>query len=575
VRLSRPVLTILRSGCYVTHDSGNYERLLAGVKARSGGEWQARPGLQPALEVWARVQSCPEPGLAILTMGKRDASYDIEMPIPLKRFRAGADALPRPVPAGWKIAAMNDQHAYLRFAADEADPPQVGDLVGCGISHPVHHLRQVARAVHRRRRLSRHRRDPHLLLIGAAMPSRTGAEPPALLLRGGTVIDGTGAPRFRADVRIEGERIVAIGAGLPVQGAEVIDAGGKIVAPGFIDVHTHDDQIVLAAPQMLPKVSQGVTTVVVGNCGISLAPLARASVPPPLNLLGGGDAYVHATMAAYVEAVNAARPAVNVAALVGHSTLRVATMDDPYRAATPAEQARMVELLREGLGAGAAGLSSGVFYATGAAADVEELALLAGEAGAAGGVYTTHIRQEMDKVLDSLDEAFATARRGRVPLVVSHHKCAGPANWGRTVQTLAHIDAARRDQAIGLDCYPYIAGSTVLRTDLVDGVIDILVTWSEPHPEMTARSLASIAAEWGCSQVEACERLQPGGACYFQMREDDVQRVLRYPATMIGSDGLPHDQHPHPRLWGTFPRVLGHYSRDSGALFRSRRRCTR
>ncbi|HEY2561871.1 MAG TPA: amino acid deaminase [Caldimonas sp.] len=136
VRLSKPVLTILRSGCYVTHDSGNYERLLAGVKARSGGEWQTRPGLQPALEVWSRVQSCPEPGLAILTMGKRDASYDIEMPIPRKRFRAGPDAPPRAVPAGWTIAAMNDQHAYLRWGADEADPPRVGDLIGCGISHP-------------------------------------------------------------------------------------------------------------------------------------------------------------------------------------------------------------------------------------------------------------------------------------------------------------------------------------------------------------------------------------------------------------------------------------------------------
>ena len=136
MRLSKPVLTILRSGCYVTHDSGNYERLLAGVKARSGGEWQTRPGLQPALEVWSRVQSCPEPGLAIVTMGKRDASYDIEMPIALKRFRAGTGALPQPVPAGWTIASMNDQHAYLRFSSDEADPPQVGDLIGCGISHP-------------------------------------------------------------------------------------------------------------------------------------------------------------------------------------------------------------------------------------------------------------------------------------------------------------------------------------------------------------------------------------------------------------------------------------------------------
>jgi D-serine dehydratase len=136
MRLSRRVLTILRSGCYVTHDSGNYERLLAGVKARSGGEWQTRPGLQPALEVWSRVQSCPEPGLAILTMGKRDASYDIEMPVALKRFRPGPGAAVQAVSAGWAITAMNDQHAYLRWGADEADPPRVGDLIGCGISHP-------------------------------------------------------------------------------------------------------------------------------------------------------------------------------------------------------------------------------------------------------------------------------------------------------------------------------------------------------------------------------------------------------------------------------------------------------
>jgi N-acyl-D-amino-acid deacylase len=112
--------------------------------------------------------------------------------------------------------------------------------------------------------------------------------------------------------------------------------------------------------------------------------------------------------------------------------------------------------------------------------------------------------------------------------------------------------------------YPYIAGSTVLRKQMVDGIIDIMVTWSTPHPEMAGQMLADIAAEWNCTQQEACERLQPGGACYFQMREDDVQRVLKYPATMIGSDGLPHDQHPHPRLWGTFPRVLGHYTRELG-----------
>jgi N-acyl-D-amino-acid deacylase len=305
-----------------------------------------------------------------------------------------------------------------------------------------------------------------------------------------------------------------------------------------------------------------VTTVVVGNCGISLAPLARPDVPPPLTLLGGSDKHVYPTMASYVDAVGRARPAVNVAALVGHSTLRVATMDDPYRAATRGEQATMVELLRESLAAGAIGLSSGVFYATGAAADVGELALLAGVAGDAGGVYTTHIRNEMNDIVAALDEAFDTGRRGRVPVIISHHKCAGPRNWGRSAETLARIDEARARHPVALDAYPYVAGSTVLRADLVDGVIDVVVTSSVPHPEMAARRLSDIAAEWGCTQQEACERLQPGGACYFQMREDDVQRVLRHPATMIGSDGLPHDHHPHPRLWGTFPRVLGHYSRD-------------
>ncbi len=167
----------------------------------------------------------------------------------------------------------------------------------------------------------------------------------AIVLRGGTVIDGTGGSRYAADVRIEGDRIAAIGPSLPTAGATIIDAAGLVVAPGFIDVHTHDDQIVLAAPPMLPKISQGVTTVVVGNCGISLAPLVRSTVPPPLNLLGGSDKYIYPTMAAYAAAVADAQPAVNVAALVGHSTLRVATMRDPYKPATPGEQQAMVDVV--------------------------------------------------------------------------------------------------------------------------------------------------------------------------------------------------------------------------------------
>jgi len=393
-------------------------------------------------------------------------------------------------------------------------------------------------------------------------PDTSGAG--SLLLRGGVVIDGTGAPRYPADVRVRDGRIAEIGARLAARGEPEIDAAGRVVAPGFIDVHTHDDQMVLASPEMLPKISQGVTTVVVGNCGISLAPLVHANVPPPLNLLGGAGRHVFPTMRAYARAVDEVRPAVNVAALVGHSALRVATMADPYRQASAAEQARMVLLMREAMDAGAAGLSTGVFYAPGAAADVAEVVLLARVAAEAGGVYSTHIRDEAEKVIESLDEAFTAARRAGIPVVISHHKCSGPANWGRSVETLAHIKAASTKQPIGLDAYPYAAGSTVLRPEAVDGVIDIMVTWSEPHPEMSGRLLADIARGWNCTQTEACNRLQPGGAIYFQMREDDVQRVLAFEATMIGSDGLPHDTHPHPRLWGTFPRVLGHYARELG-----------
>jgi N-acyl-D-amino-acid deacylase len=219
-----------------------------------------------------------------------------------------------------------------------------------------------------------------------------------LLLRGGTVIDGTGSPRYLADVRTCDGRIGEIGVNLAARGESEIDVTGRIVAPGFIDVHTHDDQMVLASPEMLPKISQGVTTVVIGNCGISLAPLVHANVPPPLNLLGGTGKHVFPTMRAYARAVDDARPAVNVVALVGHSTLRVATMADPYRQASTAEQVRMVELTREAMDAGAAGLSTGVFYATGAAADIPEVVLLARVAAEAGGVYSTHVRDEGQKI---------------------------------------------------------------------------------------------------------------------------------------------------------------------------------
>ena len=180
----------------------------------------------------------------------------------------------------------------------------------------------------------------------------------------------------------------------------------------------------------------------------------------------------------------------------------------------------------------------------------------------AGALYTTHMRDEGDHVLESLDESFAVGREAAVPVVISHHKVLGSANFGRTQETLPKIAAAMARQEIGLDAYPYIASSTVLRKENIPRALKILVTWSKPFPEASGRTLAEIAQEWRVSAEEAADRLQPAGAIYFMMSEEDVRRVLAFEHTMIGSDGLPHDRHPHPRLWGTFARVLGHYCRE-------------
>lgn len=384
-----------------------------------------------------------------------------------------------------------------------------------------------------------------------------------LIIRNADIIDGTGAPAYRGDLGIRHQRIACIAPAGSLLGDHILDATGLVVAPGFIDVHTHDDREVLDAPAMLPKLTQGVTTVITGNCGISLAPwLADRAPPAPLSLIGKQGDYRYATVQAYIAAVEAAQPALNVALLIGHSTLRVNAVADLARGATPEEIHTMQALLAEGLDAGAIGLSSGLFYAPAKAADNHEIIALAKIAAAKGGIYTSHIRDEYNGVIAALAEACDAAKEAQLPVVLSHHKCAGPANWGRSTETLAYIHQRRRSQAVGLDAYPYTAGSTVLDPDYVDGVIRIMISFSEPHPEMQGRDLADIAAEWQVDQKQAARRLHPAGAVYFQMREDDVERILSDPHTMIGSDGLPHDSHPHPRLWGAFPRVLGHYSRD-------------
>ncbi|PVM82306.1 D-aminoacylase [Caulobacter endophyticus] len=386
---------------------------------------------------------------------------------------------------------------------------------------------------------------------------------PDIVLKGGTVIDGSGGAAFVADVALAGDTIVAVGPSLPAGRARTIDVSGLVVAPGFIDVHTHDDLVCITQPDMLPKISQGVTTVIAGNCGIS-APMLRfdEAVAEPFNLLGAREDFAYAAFADYRRAIEAAAPRVNVAALIGHSTLRMLCMGDLERAATAAERETMDALLREAMAEGALGLSSGVFYAPAWAADLEELQALARTVAEAGGVYTAHIRDEREGIIEALKEAFAAAAPSGAPLILSHHKCAGVRNWGRAAETLGLIDRTRQSQPVHLDCYPYTAGSTIIRPDLADGEVEILVNWSEPHPEMAGRTLAAIAADWELTQPQAAERLMPGGASYFQMAEADMRSILAHPCCMVGSDGLPHDKRPHPRLWGAFPRVLGHYARD-------------
>lgn len=384
------------------------------------------------------------------------------------------------------------------------------------------------------------------------------------VIKGVQIFDGTGQDPGTGDVAIKDGRIARVGDIPTGAGDDEIAAEGLALAPGFIDVHTHDDRALIDSA-MSPKTSQGVTTVVAGNCGVSLAPLMLdGPPPPPLNLLGGPEKFAYPTFADYMDRLNEVGTSVNAACLCGHSTLRVDAMDTLDRAATKGELSRMKQRLEEALKSGAIGFSTGLDYAPAKHAPREEVEELAALCKGHDAIHTTHIRDESDHVTEALDEAFTIGRNADVPVLVSHFKCSGVANWGRSTETLAMFDHASRNQDISLDAYPYAASSTVLKSDYVEEAKRIMITWSKAHPEMGGRDLSEIAEEWNLSLFETAERLQPAGAVYFAMDEADVRRILTYRGTMIGSDGLPHDAHPHPRLWGTFPRVLGHYARDVG-----------
>jgi N-acyl-D-amino-acid deacylase len=383
------------------------------------------------------------------------------------------------------------------------------------------------------------------------------------LIRNANVLDGSGNKTQRCDVAVSDGRIMKIGESLKHAAQQIIEAEGLCLAPGFIDVHTHDDTSVIETPEMLPKISQGVTTVIVGNCGISASPVRLKGDPPdPMNLLGKRNLFRYPTFSDYVAALEQARPAVNVAALIGHTSLRNNHMDRLDRSATSEEVAAMRTEFTAALDGGALGLSSGLAYSSANSASTGEVLALAQALRGAKAVYATHMRTETDGILDAMHEASAIGRSCDSPVVISHLKCAGIANWGRSGEVLDLLVHERAGQQIGCDCYPYAAGSSTLDLKQVDPRVKIEITWSNPHPEAAGKSLSEIATAWNLAQLEAAKRLRPAGAIYHSIDEQDMRLILAHPATMIGSDGLPWDKHPHPRLWGAFPRVLGRYCRD-------------
>ena len=406
-----------------------------------------------------------------------------------------------------------------------------------------------------------------------------------LVIRAASVFDGSGAPPVDRDVGLRGSRIAALGEIEPGSGPE-LDAHGLALSPGFIDVHSHDDLAVFLWPEMDFKVMQGVTTDIVGNCGMGAAPgsEARSNVAA---FDPGGEIPHWTGYASYIEAIEADPPSLNVAVLMGHGTARNVAMGNAERAPDPAERKEMRDLFAEGMAAGAVGVSTGLIYEPGRYSSTEELVDLARLVGEGGGLYASHMRNEGERLLESIAETLLIGREGELRVQISHHKASGRENWGKVRESLRMIDEARADgMEVSADQYPYTAGITLLYALVQNGAVGgsgdggvgtvepegLLIASASRRPEYEGKTLADLADAFDLPAEDAANRvLEEAGrnvwAIIETMSEDDVRTVMGHPSTMIGSDGIPATgANPHPRLYGTFPRVLGRYARDEGIL---------
>jgi dihydroorotase/N-acyl-D-amino-acid deacylase len=432
-----------------------------------------------------------------------------------------------------------------------------------------------------------------IAVLVLALPPCAGSPLYDLIIQNARVIDGTGAPWFRADVAVKGDAIMAAGRLEAANARRVLDAGGLALAPGFIDTHSHGLRGLLDHPAAENLIRQGVTTIIEGPDGSSPLPVGP-----------------------FLEKMSRAPMGVNFGLLAGHGTIRSRVMGSQNRRASAEEIERMKPLMREAMEQGAFGLSTGLFYVPGNFAAEEEVVELARIAGALGGIHTSHMRDEAAGVVESVAETIRIGERGRLPTQVTHHKIIGRPNWGRSVETLELIEQARRRGVdVTIDQYPYTASSTGtgalfpqwslaggaaalkerlaapeqrarIKSEIVRRILEdrgagdpanVVIAGCASDPSLAGKTLAAITRERGREATpegaaETAIELQTAGGCaaiYHAIGEEDVERIMRYPHTMIASDGgIPAFgvDSPHPRSYGTFARVLGLYVREKKVL---------
>jgi N-acyl-D-amino-acid deacylase len=437
------------------------------------------------------------------------------------------------------------------------------------------------------------------------------------------VLDGTGAAGRAADVAVEGDRIAAVAPGLRGEAGRVIDARGHYVAPGFIDAHSHSDLFYLACPTAESKIRQGCTTEVVGMCSFSPAPVDRPHGEAVRTWAGGLGARLDVrweTFGQYMDALRAARPSINVVQFVGHGALRLATMGPENRPAEPSDLRAMEARLAEALDAGAFGFSTGLVYPPSAYGTTAELIALARSMAGRRGLYFSHIRGESSMLEDSIAEAIRIGETAGVGVQIAHVKAAGRENWGRLDAALELITRARaRGADVTGDVYPYHAGSTkmdnllpawvheggiarllerledrrlrrrIVEECLVDGErwrtaaqgavgFDEIQVATCSQPALAGLTLAALARRTGTTPAEAMMNLLAQeratvSMVSFSQSPDNIAKVLAHPAIMVGSDSIgltagpgPHPGCPHPRMYGTFPRILAVYVREQKLL---------